>query len=138
MKYLTLSAYPHFLLPGRLHLSLTDGAIDEPAKVADLEFPRRAVFLGVSLALQGDPASPVFLIPRQLVGEKKQGLALYMSGNSSPALLKALYGFDRGPQQLSHLGLSFSQLVTDLRELAFSHKYPPFLGCRSVLFYNSP
>jgi hypothetical protein len=134
MEYLTLAAYPHFPLPVRLRLSLAYGSIDEPAEVPDLEFPRGTIFFGLSRAVLNGPASPVFVVLRQLVGKKKQDLSFYMAGNFSPTLLKALYGFERGPKQLSHLALSFSQLMTDFRELTFSHKYPPFRDCCSVLF----
>jgi hypothetical protein len=139
LKYLTPSAYPHFLLPSRLHLSLTDSAVDEPAEVPKLELPCWTVFLGMDRAVLNGPASPVFVVLSQLVGEKKQGLSLYMPGNSSPALLKALHGFDRCPQQLSNLALSFSQLTTDIRELTFSHNCPPFyrLPFRSKTAFTS-
>jgi hypothetical protein len=133
MKDPALAAYPHFFLPRRLQLSLTNRAIDEPAEVSELEFPGRAVFPGISRAVLNGPASPVFVVLPQLPAKKKQGLSFYMRGNSSPALLKALYGFDGGSQQVGHLALSFSQLMTDFRELPFSHEYPPFPGCCSLL-----
>jgi hypothetical protein len=133
MKHPALAAYLHFFLPRWLQLSLTNGAVDEPAEVPELEFPGRAVFPRISRAVLNGPASPVFLVLPQLPAEKKQDLSFYMRGNSSPALLKALYGFDRGSQQVGHLALGFSQLMTDLRELRFFHKYPPFSGFCSVL-----
>jgi hypothetical protein len=62
VKHFTLAAYPHLLMPRGLRLSLTNGAVDEPAQVPELELPRGAGLLGVDGAALNGPASPVFVV----------------------------------------------------------------------------
>ena len=56
LEYPTLSADLHLLLPAILHLALTDGPVDEPAKVPSPKFPRRAILSGFLRAFFYYPA----------------------------------------------------------------------------------
>jgi hypothetical protein len=44
---------------------------------------------------------------------QKIELPFGMSRYPAPTLLVAVYGFDRGPEQLGHLGLSFVQFLAE-------------------------
>ena len=126
MEDLTLTADFHLFLPTPLDLAVAYGPVDKPAKMPELEFPSRAVFPPFSLAILNGPAPPVFPFFWDMMGQQKQGLPFHVRWNSSPALLKALYGLQGNSQQLSHLALGFSQMMTDFREFGFLQDDPPY------------
>ena len=88
-------AYLHLLTPVLLHLALADGAVDEPAEVPCLKFPRGAVVSDLLRTSLDGPARSDLLILRRLQGHEKEDLAFRVHGNVAPSLLEALYGFGR-------------------------------------------
>jgi hypothetical protein len=125
LKYVAFAAEIHFPFPGSLGFPLAYRPVDEPAKMPEFELPGRAVFFQISRAILDSPASPVFLALRQLMGQKEQDLPFHMRWDVSPSLFETLDSFDRCSHQLSHLVLGFSQVMADLRKLAFFHKRTP-------------
>lgn len=88
-----MPAYFYFLLPVRLGLSMADCAVDKPAEMAELEFPRRAIFAGFQGAVPHLPAGLALCIIFLLQSQKKQKLALDVGRDFPPSLFKALNCF---------------------------------------------
>ena len=98
LKYLTCSTYFHLLLPVHLTGTLTDRAVDEPAKFTAVEFPGRALFFTLGRAFFYCPA--IFLVNRMGPdsGKQKKELSFYRDGNRSPTLFIAVDCLNRYPQ----------------------------------------
>jgi hypothetical protein len=124
-EYFTLSAHLYLLVPAFLHLALTDGPVDKPAKLPPLKFPCRAISSGLRRTPSYYPTVGFPFIMGPLHGKKKKHLSFNMHGDVPPSLLETLYGFERSTQYLCHLALSFSQMASNLGKLLFVHARSP-------------
>jgi hypothetical protein len=111
----------HLLAPASLHLAVADGPVYEPTNPPCAELPCRTIPSGLDRTFLNRPARAVSVDVGLLQGQEKKRLALGMNRDPSPTLFKALYGLERNTQQLSHLHLGFSQLVSNFREFLFVH-----------------
>jgi hypothetical protein len=98
LEYLALSAHLDLLVPAFLHLALTDGPIDKPAKLPALKFPCRAISSDLHGTLSYHPTGLVPFVMGPHDGQKKEHLSFDMHRDISPSLLKTLYGFRRSAQ----------------------------------------
>jgi hypothetical protein len=121
LKDLAIPTYSHFFMPVNLYPSFTDGSIDEPAQVAGLKFPCRAICLALSSTLFYVPARLTpFTEPLSKVYQKK-GLSLHVARHPSPSLLVTADSFGRGPEQLGHLLLCPIQALSDAYQFFTVH-----------------
>lgn len=77
--------------------TIAQGATQEPAEMAALKLPGRAVvFLGTVLVF---PAWLQIILSTPLVDEEKIDMPLYVIGNCPPSLFVAVYGFQRHAEE---------------------------------------
>ena len=114
MEYPTPPAYRHLFGPALLGLPPADGAIDKPAEIPYLQFPRRAILPQCIRAVLHDPTGNRDPACRALHGKEKEHMPFYVRRDFPPALFKALHGLVGRPQELGHLLLGLSQLMPDL------------------------
>ena len=123
VKDLALSADPHLLPPALLYHAFTNGAVDEPAEVSNLELPGRAPGPALKGAIFPDPAGLQSLFgPFNPCGQEIY-LPLHMNGDRTPSLLvtvNCLYG---GAQDLGHLFLRLAQPFAEGQKLATLHNF---------------
>ena len=122
LEHGTLSAHGDLFFPILFHVVVADGAVDEPAEVARVEFPRRTRLPDFFGALTNVPAN----LPARIVflGKQKEKLAFHMDGDVAPSLLVAAYCFERSTEQLGELLLGFGQLFSDGGKFVFFHDKP--------------
>jgi len=110
---------------------VADGSVYEPADLPCAEFPCRTIPSGLDGTFLNRPTRAFSVDGGLLEGQKKKRLAFGVNGDLSPALFKALYSLERNAQELGHLQLSFSQVVSNLGEFLFLH-----LGASRLLYHN--
>ena len=103
-------------MPVFLDNTFTYGATDKPTEPSGLELPSRTLFLLLRPAFLGNPAR-LLASPIPLHGYQEEKLPLHMRRYLSPPLLVAVYGFDRRPEQLGHLGLRLVQFLPEMDKL---------------------
>lgn len=91
LKNLTMAANLHLVLPAFLNFAVADGPIDEPADMACLKFPGRAIHPHFLRALPHYPTRLELPISAFQQGKKKQLLPLDMNGDTPPSLLETLH-----------------------------------------------
>jgi len=100
---------------------VADGSVYEPADLPCAELPCRTIPSGLDSTLLHQPTRASSVDWGLLKGQKKKRLAFGVNRDPSPALFKALYGLERNAQELGHLQLGFSQVVSNFREFLFVH-----------------
>lgn len=113
-EYGALPTHAHLVLPAFFYFALTNRPIDKPAELATFEFPSRALSSDLQRTLLDYPTGGVGFILEALHGQKKEYLSFNMHRDVSPPLLKTLYGFCGGTEQLGHLFLRFPQMASNL------------------------
>lgn len=104
-----------FLPPALLNYTITYGPVNKPAELPCLEFPGWTVFLLLRRTFLNHPARLLtFMI--SFPGDQKIELPFGVSRHPPPTLLVAVYRFDRGPEQLGHLGLRLVQFFAELNK----------------------
>jgi hypothetical protein len=119
--YPAFAAQVHFLLPAFLDLAPADRAVNKPAEMPCLKLPRRASVSRLVRAAPYFPTGSDLFALSTLQGRKKKQLAFRVYRNIPPPLFEALYGFGRSAQELGHLLLRFSQMLTDLGKFLLIH-----------------
>jgi hypothetical protein len=95
LEYLTLPAQFHLLWPAVLNVTVTDRPVNEPTEMPGLKFPRRAAASRIPGTISHHPTGFLPFPGEGLQGQKKKGLSFSMERDLSPALFKALDGFER-------------------------------------------
>jgi hypothetical protein len=109
------------LRPVFMNSTLANGTVNEPAQVAHLELPCRALTLQLKGALFFDPTG--FLIFKASIdpGEQKIEMPLRVNRDGPPSLLVTMNGLNRSPEQLRHLLLRLVQPLSDGHEFLAIH-----------------
>jgi hypothetical protein len=116
-----------------LSLSVAYRAVDEPAEMACVEFPRRAGIPGLGRTAPNIPAATDLLADSSLQGLQEENLALHVRRHLPPTLLKALNCLKRCSQELPHLLLGLVKFFTESLKLFTVHFYPSFWGrCKKI------
>ena len=92
-KYFTGTTDLHLLLPVLLGLALADSTVDEPAKLAGLKLPGRAMFAALGRAFFDGPAGFEVFLVNSGPGKKEEYLTFNMGRYFSPALLVTMDSF---------------------------------------------
>ena len=90
-------AYLHLFFPFFMCCSAADGSVNEPAKLSCLKLPRRTFFFLFWGTFFDRPTRFLRFDDAPFSGQKKKHLPFHMRRHGSPALLIAVYGFDRYP-----------------------------------------
>jgi hypothetical protein len=93
--------------------TVTYGPVNKPAELPRLEFPGRTLSLLPSRTFLNHPARLSVLVISYPSSQKIE-LPFGVSRHTAPTLLVAVYRFDRGPEQLGHLGLRLVQFFAEL------------------------
>ena len=135
-KYFAASANLHLFPPAQLYLTFTDGAVYEPAKIAGLEFPGRALLPLLRGTFFDHPAG--FAVFTALIHSRDQKihLSFHIGWYGSPGLLVTVDRFDRYSEQLSHLLLGFVYLLAKMDELFAVHREFRKPVARAVIQYD--
>ena len=100
-------------MPVFLDNTFTYGATDKPTEPSGLELPSRTLFLLLRPAFLGNPARLLAFMISFPSGQKIE-LPFSVRRHPAPTLLVAVYRFDRGPEQLGHLGLRLVYFFAEL------------------------
>lgn len=111
-----------------------NGAVDEPAEGAGLEFPRRAILFPGFAAFINHPAGLDRCRDFIFFGAKKQYLPFGVGRDRTPALFIAPNGFDGYSKQARHFFLSLFQFFAKTLKFVTFHFSPFFV--RAYFFYH--
>jgi hypothetical protein len=85
--------YFHLFMPVLLDPAVTDGSVDEPAKVTRVELPGRTLPFPLWGTFLDGPAGLTILLAFPHTGGQKQDLPFRMDRNLPPPLFVTVYGF---------------------------------------------
>ena len=94
-KHLTGPADFHFIGPFFVNIAVTNGTVDEPTKIATLEFPSGALSLLFGGAFLHSPTGFVAVRTGVFFIEQKKHLSFNGWWNGTPTLFIAVYRFER-------------------------------------------
>jgi hypothetical protein len=108
-------------MPAGLNGAFTFGSAEKPAQMAALELPGGASLLLTALFLF--PAGDQVLLSASLVAEKEKNLPFNMRWNCPSALLVAMNGLNRNPQEIGKLFLGPSEFFSCWNKFIFVHTF---------------
>jgi hypothetical protein len=116
-----------------MHGSITNGSVDQPAKIARPKLPGRAFnFLSCRASFDFPARLGAFSFCYQ-PGYQKKDLPLYVSGYGSPALFVTVDCLQRGPEQFGHLLLGLIQSLAEFFKFVFVHNKSPLPHLRDLV-----